>query len=73
MPRKLPLARNRPHELDRGRVVAEIDSVVDCAGGVLQRRPPPLSFGVKLAALFAPDDETVAALRCVEVTFFVRS
>nr|WP_321182165.1 hypothetical protein [Methylobacterium sp. Leaf122] len=52
--------------------MAEIDSVVDCAGGELQRRPPPLSFGVKRAALFALGDETVAALRCAEVTFVVR-
>ncbi|WP_147019424.1 hypothetical protein [Methylorubrum extorquens] len=73
VPRKLPLARNRPDELDLGRVVAEIDYGVDCAGGELQRRPlPPLSFGVKLAALFAPGDKTIAALRCVEVTFVVR-
>jgi hypothetical protein len=48
--------------------------VVDRAGGELQRRTlPPLSFGVKRAALFAPGDETVAALRCVEVTFVARS
>jgi hypothetical protein len=39
VPRKLPLARSRPHELDLGRVVAEIDYGVDCAGGELQGGP----------------------------------
>ncbi|WP_462121178.1 hypothetical protein [Methylorubrum thiocyanatum] len=53
--------------------MTEIDYVVDCAGGALQRRPlASLNFGVKLAAHFAPGDEAVAALRCVEVTFVVR-